>query len=58
MEDIEEDDEPIVDIDIGDKANPLAVVDYVDDIYAFYRKMEVGNSITPFLFYLFIYIIS
>ncbi|XP_062102752.1 G2/mitotic-specific cyclin-2 isoform X2 [Humulus lupulus] len=39
MEDIVEED-PIADIDSCDLKNPLAVVDYVEDIYAFYRKME------------------
>ncbi|KAL6959867.1 G2/mitotic-specific cyclin-1 [Sarracenia purpurea var. burkii] len=38
MEDIFED--PIVDIDSGDVKNPLAVVDYVEDLYSHYRKME------------------
>lgn len=46
MEDIEEKDEeeeiePIMDIDGRDKRNQLAVVDYVEDIYSYYRKMEV-----------------
>lgn len=39
MEDILE--EPIVDIDGKDKNNPLAALDYVKDLYAYYRKMEV-----------------
>ena len=39
MEDISE--EPVVDIDSGDKRNPLAVVEYIDDIYAYYKKVEV-----------------
>lgn len=34
-------DEPIVDIDSIDKKNPLAVVEYIDDIYSYYRKSEV-----------------
>ncbi|KAL6011924.1 hypothetical protein ACLOJK_002390 [Asimina triloba] len=33
--------EPVPDIDSCDCKNPLAVVDYVEDIYAFYRKAEV-----------------
>ncbi|KAG0497760.1 hypothetical protein HPP92_002451 [Vanilla planifolia] len=37
MEDIEE---KILEIDSCDHENPLAVVDYVEDIYAFYRKTE------------------
>ena len=42
MEDIAE--EAIVDIDGCDAKNPLAVVDYVDDLYAFYREMEVHGT--------------
>jgi hypothetical protein len=33
--------EPITDIDAKDVGNQLAVVDYVEDIYSFYRKTEV-----------------
>lgn len=42
MEDIveEEEEEPIMDIDGRDKKNPLAVVDYIEDIYANYRRTE------------------
>lgn len=40
MEDIIE--EPIIDIDASDAKNPLAVTDYVEDLYAFYKKMEVS----------------
>lgn len=40
MEDIAE--EPIVDIDSCDAKNPLAVVEYVEDLFAYYRKMEVN----------------
>ncbi|XP_030536004.1 G2/mitotic-specific cyclin-2-like [Rhodamnia argentea] len=45
MEDIveeeeDEEEEPIMDIDGRDKKNPLAVVDYIEDIYAHYRRME------------------
>lgn len=39
MEDIAE--EPVVDIDSCDAKNPLAVVDYIEDLYSYYRKMEV-----------------
>ncbi|KAI9092776.1 hypothetical protein K1719_027573 [Acacia pycnantha] len=42
MEDIIE--EPIVDIDSGDANNPLAVVDYVDELHDYYREMEVANA--------------
>lgn len=40
MEDLEED-TAVPDIDSFDSKNPLAVVDYVEDIYNFYRKDEV-----------------
>ncbi|THG17305.1 G2/mitotic-specific cyclin-1-like isoform X1 [Camellia sinensis] len=40
MEDIFE--EPVMDIDSCDAKNPLAVVDYVHDVYVYYRKMEVN----------------
>lgn len=39
MEDIDE--EPLVDIDGCDAKNPLAVVEYVEDLYSYYRKIEV-----------------
>lgn len=39
MEDVSE--EPVVDIDSTDKKDPLAVVEYIDDLYNFYRKAEV-----------------
>ncbi|KAB1203542.1 Cyclin-B2-4 [Morella rubra] len=39
MEDIAE--EPVVDIDGCDKRNPLAVVEYIDDLYRNYKKAEV-----------------
>lgn len=42
MEDIIEEEEPIMDIDSCDANNPLAVVEYVDDLYIYYRKMEVN----------------
>ncbi|CAK9178323.1 unnamed protein product [Ilex paraguariensis] len=46
MEDIEEE-EPIVDIDNTDKKNPLAVVEYIDDIYAYYKKAERSSCVSP-----------
>ncbi|GMI68251.1 Cyclin B2;1 [Hibiscus trionum] len=46
MEDIVEE-EPIVDIDGCDAKNPLAVVEYVEDLYACYRKMENFSCIPP-----------
>ncbi|XP_057468780.1 G2/mitotic-specific cyclin-2 [Actinidia eriantha] len=45
MEDISE--EPVVDIDSGDKRNPLAVVEYIDDIYAYYKKVESSSCVLP-----------
>nr|KAJ0223396.1 hypothetical protein LSAT_V11C200052330 [Lactuca sativa] len=33
--------EPVLDIDNADKGNPLAVVEYIDEIFAHYRKQEV-----------------
>ncbi|KAE8693444.1 G2/mitotic-specific cyclin-2 [Hibiscus syriacus] len=45
MEDIVE--EPIVDIDGCDANNPLAVVEYVEDLHAYYRKMENFSCISP-----------
>ncbi|GMJ10578.1 CYCLIN B2;4 [Hibiscus trionum] len=44
MEDIDE--EPFLDIDNSDKNNPLAVVEYIDDLYKFYREAE-GNGCVP-----------
>lgn len=40
MEDLEE--ESIPDIDSCDAKNPLAVVEYVEEIYDFYRQTEVN----------------
>ncbi|KAL2523114.1 Cyclin-B2-4 [Forsythia ovata] len=37
MEDIDGE-EPVVDIDSSDKKNPLAFVEYIDDIYAYFKK--------------------
>ncbi|XWS29131.1 hypothetical protein CRYUN_Cryun24cG0002100 [Craigia yunnanensis] len=45
MEDIVE--EAIVDIDGCDAKNPLAVVDYVEDLYAFYREIENFSCVSP-----------
>ena len=33
--------EPVMDIDGSDNKNSLAVVEYIDEIYAYYRKTEV-----------------
>ncbi|XVF62280.1 hypothetical protein PTKIN_Ptkin08bG0204800 [Pterospermum kingtungense] len=45
MEDIIE--EPVVDIDGRDAKNPLAAVDYVEDLYEFYRRMEKCGCVSP-----------
>ncbi|KAK2995084.1 hypothetical protein RJ640_020724 [Escallonia rubra] len=45
MEDLNE--EPIMDIDSADKKNPLAVVEYIDDIYAYYKKAESSSCVPP-----------
>uniref|UniRef100_A0A5B7A5A8 Putative cyclin n=1 Tax=Davidia involucrata TaxID=16924 RepID=A0A5B7A5A8_DAVIN len=45
MEDI--DDEPVMDIDSIDKRNPLAVFEYIDDIYAYYKKAESSSCVLP-----------
>lgn len=44
MEDLEEEDdeEQLPDIDANDLNNPLAVVDYVEEIYSFYKSNEVS----------------
>ncbi|KAL3630171.1 hypothetical protein CASFOL_023155 [Castilleja foliolosa] len=45
MEDIFE--ETVFDIDSGDAKDPLAVVDYVEDLYTFYKKMEKSSGVSP-----------
>ncbi|KAF9686612.1 hypothetical protein SADUNF_Sadunf02G0007300 [Salix dunnii] len=45
MEDVEE--EPIMDIDGCEKKNPLAVVEYIDDLYNFYKKAEISGCPPP-----------
>ncbi|CAA3029957.1 G2/mitotic-specific cyclin-2-like [Olea europaea var. sylvestris] len=45
MEDIFE--ETIMDIDSCDAKNSLAVVDYVEDLYAYYKKMENCSCVSP-----------
>ncbi|KAL9225718.1 hypothetical protein vseg_001609 [Gypsophila vaccaria] len=42
MEDI---DELVLDIDSCDKDNPLAVTEYIDDIYAYYKKVESTSCV-------------
>lgn len=43
-------DEEMIDLDASDKDNPLAVTEYINDIYAFYIKAEV--NIKPISTYL------
>ncbi|XP_026450909.1 cyclin-B2-4-like [Papaver somniferum] len=45
MEDIVE--ELIMDIDSCDSKNTLAVLDYIDDIYAHYKKTENSSCVSP-----------
>ncbi|KAH6797035.1 Cyclin B2 [Perilla frutescens var. hirtella] len=45
MEDIFE--ETSTDIDDCDAKNPLAVVDYVEELYAYYKKMESSGRVSP-----------
>lgn len=44
---MEEVEEPLPDIDAHDVGNQLAVVDYVEDIYAFYRNTELQSCVPP-----------
>nr|XP_018622342.1 cyclin-B2-3-like [Nicotiana tomentosiformis] len=49
MEDVEN--WPIVDIDSAEKKNTLVVVEYIDDIYAYYKKTEVEMLLhSPFYY--------
>ncbi|XP_054796067.1 G2/mitotic-specific cyclin-1-like [Prosopis cineraria] len=45
MEDIIED--PIIDIDSSDVNNHLAVVEYIQELYSYYRKMESTSCVSP-----------
>jgi len=36
----------IIDIDAGDVDNELAAVEYIDDLYAFYKLVEVTSAIS------------
>ncbi|KAJ0265381.1 Cyclin-B2-2 [Hirschfeldia incana] len=40
-----EEEEPILDIDVSDAKNSLAAVEYVQDLYSFYRKMEMFSCV-------------
>ncbi|GMP88116.1 hypothetical protein CsSME_00040214 [Camellia sinensis var. sinensis] len=39
--------ELVVDIESSDKRNPLAVVEYINDIYAYYKKVESSSCVLP-----------
>lgn len=39
--------DPVANIDAGDIGNQLAVVDYIEDIYSFYRKAEMQYCVPP-----------
>ncbi|XP_030447165.1 G2/mitotic-specific cyclin-2 [Syzygium oleosum] len=45
MEDVAE--EPVTDIDSCDKENQLAVAEYIDDLYKFYKKAEASSCVPP-----------
>ncbi|GAU29830.1 hypothetical protein TSUD_223760 [Trifolium subterraneum] len=45
MEDIME--EPVLDIDTCDADNPLAVTEYIEDLYSYYRKVENTGCVSP-----------
>ncbi|XP_010536465.1 PREDICTED: cyclin-B2-4-like [Tarenaya hassleriana] len=49
MEDVddEEEEEAVIDIDSTDKNDPLAVVEYIDDLYSFYKKNECRSCVPP-----------
>ncbi|KAM0942123.1 putative cyclin domain-containing protein [Dioscorea sansibarensis] len=49
MADLEEEDdeEQLPDIDANDLNNPLAVVDYVEEIYSFYKSNEAQSCVCP-----------
>ncbi|WZZ05760.1 cyclin-B2-4-like [Brassica napus] len=43
----EEEEETVMDIDSSDKNNPLAVVEYINDIYDFYKNNECRSCVPP-----------
>ncbi|CAA7020108.1 unnamed protein product [Microthlaspi erraticum] len=47
MEDAEEKEEQVINIDACDEKNPLAVVEYIEDIYNFYKKIEEHSCVAP-----------
>jgi len=42
--------ENIIDIDASDVDNELAAVEYIDDIYKFYKLVEVSNMVSVVVF--------
>jgi len=42
--------EQIIDIDASDVDNELAAVEYIDDIYKFYKLVEVSNVVSVMFF--------
>ncbi|PIA56826.1 hypothetical protein AQUCO_00700877v1 [Aquilegia coerulea] len=46
MEEVEME-EPVTDIDCRDSSDPLAVVEYIDDIYSYFRKAESSGCVLP-----------
>ncbi|CAH2036711.1 unnamed protein product [Thlaspi arvense] len=47
MEDADKEDERVINIDAFDEKNPLAVVEYIDDIYNFYKESEEHSCVPP-----------
>ncbi|KAK9944377.1 hypothetical protein M0R45_009949 [Rubus argutus] len=47
MEEDEESEEPVMDIDTSCVKDPLSVVEYIEDIYAHYRKTENQSCVSP-----------
>lgn len=39
--------EPVANIDSLDKKNPLAVVEYIDELHDYYRKSEISSCVSP-----------
>ncbi|GMP89125.1 hypothetical protein CsSME_00040827 [Camellia sinensis var. sinensis] len=37
----------VADIESSDKRNPLAVAEYINDIYAYYKKVESSSCVLP-----------
>lgn len=47
----------VIDIDSSDLKDPLAVVEYIDDIIAYYRKNEVSFVLTNIYIFFFKHIL-